>query len=96
MASTNFPDQANLADTIAECMDVVHVSNERRAAVIQNSLFPISMLMEASRLAHTAGPEEASVFEYFVHYLNAQLETKAKERGFASLVSKLAQFKKLH
>ncbi len=96
MASINFPDAADIADTIADCLDVVHVSAERRDAVIKNSICPVSMLMEAGRLANAAGPDEASVFEYFVHCLNAQLEARTKERAFAALVSKLAEFKKLH
>lgn len=96
MASLNFPDAADIADTIADCLDVVHVRAERRDAVIKNSICPVSMLMEAGRLAREAGPEEAAVFEYFVHCLNAQVETRARERAFAALVGKLADFKKLH
>lgn len=96
MGSINFPAAADIADTIADCLDVVHVSAEHRDTVIQNSLCPVSMLMEAGRLASAAGPDEAAVFEYFLHCLNAQVEMQARERAFAQLVGKLANFKKMH
>jgi hypothetical protein len=96
MASIHYLGPAEIADTIADCLDVVHVCAERREAVIKNSIHPILMLMEAGRVASETGPEEAAVFEYFLHCLNAQLEMRAKERAFSSLLTKLNEFNKLH
>lgn len=96
MATFNLPDPRDMQDTIADCLDIVHVGEDRRSKVITEALCPVSMLMDAARIASMQGQEVQAVFDYFLRSLYAQVESSARERHLSGLVSKLIEYKNMH
>jgi hypothetical protein len=96
MASINYPGAADVAVTIAACLDAVHVCAERRDVVMKNSLCPVSMLLEACRLASAAGPEEEAVLMQCIRRLCSQAEIARRDTYLANLLGKLTTYRDMH
>jgi hypothetical protein len=85
------PAEAKTAISIYIGTGHIEVVNEaQRQQIIDNSLGPVILLIEAVRLAMDAGPEEEAVLIEFIRSLYTQAEQRRREEHFFNLMAKLS------
>jgi hypothetical protein len=86
------PQRADALTTIAAHMSALPLgvlTEERRAEIVRNLLYPMLLQIEALQLVADAGPDEEAVLMRFIGSVHAQSELSKRDEHLQRLLLKL-------